>query len=45
MGMACKCALENLKPKGNIKKDLSGHNAIAGLRRAINQIGIKEAGK
>jgi len=32
---ACQFAFENLKPKGNIKKDFSGHNAIATLSRAI----------
>ena len=32
---ACKYAFENLKPKGNIKKDFSGHNAMATLSRAI----------
>ena len=34
---ACKFAFENLKPQGNIKKDFSGHNAIATLSRAITK--------
>ena len=32
---ACKYALQNLKPKGNVKKDFSGWNAIAALSKAI----------
>ena len=32
---ACKQAFENLSPKGNIKKDFSGHNAVATLSRVI----------
>ena len=32
---ACKYAFKNLKPQGNIKKDFSGHNAMATLSRAI----------
>lgn len=32
---ACKYAFENLSPKGNAKKDFSGHNAKATLSRAI----------
>jgi len=34
---ACKFAFENLKPQGNIKKDFSGHNAMATLSRAITK--------
>jgi len=34
---ACEYALENLKPKGDIKKDFSGHNAMATLSKAINK--------
>ena len=34
---ACKFAFENLRPKGNIKKDFSGHNAMATLSRAIHR--------
>ena len=34
---ACKYAFENLRPQGNIKKDFSGHNAMATLSRAITQ--------
>ena len=34
---ACKCAFENLKPQGNVKKDFSGHLAIATLSRAIKK--------
>ena len=32
---ACQYALKNLNPKGGIKKDFSGHNAMATLSRAI----------
>ena len=32
---ACKFAFENLRPQGNIKKDFSGHNAMATLSRVI----------
>ena len=32
---ACKYAIENLKPKGTVSKDFSGHNAMATLSRAI----------
>ena len=32
---ACQYAFQNLRPRGNIKKDFSGHNAIAALSRAI----------
>ena len=34
---ACQYAFENLKPKGNVKKDFSGHNAMATLSRAIHK--------
>ena len=39
---ACKYAFENLSPKGNIKKDFSGHNAMATLSRAIAKSEGKE---
>ena len=32
---ACKYALKNLQPKGNIQKDFAGHNAKATLSKAI----------
>ena len=32
---ACKYAMQNLRPQGNVKKDFSGHLAIAELSRAI----------
>jgi hypothetical protein len=34
---ACKYAFENLSPKGDIKKDFSGHNAMATLSKAIHK--------
>lgn len=34
---ACKYAFENLRPKGNVKKDFSGHLAMATLSKAINK--------
>jgi hypothetical protein len=34
---ACKYAFENLKPQGNVKKDFSGHNAMATLLKAIRK--------
>lgn len=34
---ACKFAFKNLKPQGNVKKDFSGHNAMATLSRAIQK--------
>lgn len=34
---ACKYAFENLKPKGNVKKDFGGHLAMATLSRAIKK--------
>jgi hypothetical protein len=33
---ACKEALKNLKPSGNIRSDYSGHLAVASLSKAIN---------
>ena len=32
---ACRYAVENLKPKGTVTKDFSGHNAMATLSKAI----------
>lgn len=32
---ACKLAFENLKPRGDVKKDISGHIAMAALSTAI----------
>ena len=34
---ACEYALQNLRPQGNVKKDFSGHNAVAALSRAIQK--------
>lgn len=34
---ACKYAFKNLSPKGNIKKDYSGHLAVATLSKAIEK--------
>jgi hypothetical protein len=32
---ACRYAVENLRPKGTVTKDFSGHNAMATLSKAI----------
>ena len=34
---ACKYAFENLSPKGDVKKDFSGHVAYASLSKAIHK--------
>lgn len=39
---ACEYAFKNLKPAGNIRKDFSGHNAMATLSKAIAKATGKE---
>ena len=37
---ACRYAFENLRPAGNVRKDFSGHNAMATLSRALEKAGV-----